>query len=60
VDENKVKRTLRIALRYTSDRRSVITDLKRISRPGCRRYVARPAFAGGRGMGISILSTPGA
>jgi len=59
VDENKVKRTLRIALRYTSDRRSVITDLKRISRPGCRRYVAktgiRPVVGG---MGSSILSTP--
>jgi small subunit ribosomal protein S8 len=59
VDENKVKRTLRIALRYTSDKRSVITDLKRISRPGCRRYVGktgiRPVVGG---MGISILSTP--
>jgi len=59
VDENKVKRTLRIALRYTSDKRSVITDLKRISRPGCRRYVGKTAIrtvVGG--MGISILSTP--
>ena len=59
VDENKVKRTLRIALRYTSDKRSVITDLKRISRPGCRRYVGKTEIRSVvGGMGISILSTP--
>ena len=59
VDENKVKRTLRIALRYTSDKRSVITDLKRISRPGSRRYTGSTeirAVVGG--MGINILTTP--
>src|SRR5580658_3824896 len=59
VDDTKVKKTLRMFLRYTSDKRSVITDLKRISRPGCRRYVGktgiRPVVGG---MGISILSTP--
>jgi small subunit ribosomal protein S8 len=59
VDETKVKKTLRVFLRYTPDRRSVITDLKRVSRPGCRRYVGktriRPVVGG---MGISILSTP--
>ena len=59
VDENKVKRTLRIALRYTSDKRSVITDLKRISKPGSRRYLGsvgiRPVVGG---MGISIMTTP--
>ncbi|MFY9527321.1 MAG: 30S ribosomal protein S8 [Candidatus Acidiferrales bacterium] len=59
VDETKVKKTLRVFLRYTPDRRSVITDLKRVSRPGCRRYIGkteiRPVVGG---MGISILSTP--
>lgn len=59
VDESKVKKTLRVFLRYTPDRRSVITDLRRVSRPGCRRYVARteikPVVGG---MGIAILSTP--
>ncbi|HWW50415.1 MAG TPA: 30S ribosomal protein S8 [Verrucomicrobiae bacterium] len=59
VVEEKGKKTLRVLLRYSSDRRSVITDLKRISRPGSRRYVGN---AGIRqvvgGMGISILSTP--
>jgi small subunit ribosomal protein S8 len=58
VDE-KGKKTLRLFLRYTPERRSVITDLKRISRPGSRRYVAkfgiRPVVGG---MGISIVSTP--
>lgn len=58
VDE-KGKKTLRVFLRYTPDRRSVITDLKRVSRPGSRRYVGRfgiRAVMGG--MGVSILSTP--
>jgi len=59
VVEEKGKKTLRVFLRYTPDRHSVITDLKRISRPGSRRYVGkagiRPVVGG---MGISILSTP--
>ena len=59
VDENKTKKSLRLFLRYPPDRRSVITDLRRVSRPGCRRYVGKTeirAVVGG--MGISILSTP--
>ena len=59
VDDSKVKKTLRVYLRYTSDRRSVISNLRRVSRPGCRRYVGkteiRPVVGG---MGISIVSTP--
>jgi len=59
VVEEKGHKTLRIFLRYTPDRRSVITDLRRVSRPGSRRYVGktgiRPVVGG---MGISILSTP--
>lgn len=58
VDENKQK-VLRVFFRYTSDKRSVLTDLKRISRPGCRRYVGKTAIrpvVGG--MGVAILSTP--
>jgi small subunit ribosomal protein S8 len=57
--EEKGKKTLRVFLRYTPDRRSVITDLKRISRPGSRRYTGKADIrqvVGG--MGISILSTP--
>jgi len=59
VADEKGKRTLRIFLRYTPDRRSVITDLRRVSRPGSRRYIGkagiRPVVGG---MGIAILSTP--
>ena len=40
VEENKVRKTLRLFLKYTPDKRSVITDLKRISKPGSRRYKA--------------------
>jgi small subunit ribosomal protein S8 len=58
VDENKQK-VLRVFFRYTTDKRSVITNLKRVSRPGCRRYVGktgiRPVVGG---MGVAILSTP--
>jgi small subunit ribosomal protein S8 len=59
VVEEKGKKTLRVFLRYTPDHHSVITDLKRISRPGSRRYIGkagiRPVVGG---MGIAILSTP--
>ena len=34
VDETKTRKALRVFLRYTPDKRSVITDLKRVSRPG--------------------------
>jgi small subunit ribosomal protein S8 len=58
VDE-KGKKTLRIFLRYTPDRRSVITDLQRVSRPGSRRYVGKFGIKQVMGgMGISIVSTP--
>jgi small subunit ribosomal protein S8 len=59
VVEEKGRKTLRVFLRYTPDRRSVITDLRRISRPGSRRYVGKfgikPVVGG---MGIAIVSTP--
>lgn len=59
VDENKPKKVLRVFLKYTPDRRSVITGIKRISRPGARLYLGstgiRPVVGG---LGISILTTP--
>jgi len=59
VVEEKGKKTLRLFLRYTSDRRSVITDLQRVSRPGSRRYVGKTEIRSVvGGMGIAILSTP--
>jgi small subunit ribosomal protein S8 len=59
VVEEKGNKTLRVFLRYTPDRQPIITDLKRVSRPGSRRYIAKTGIrqvVGG--MGISILSTP--
>jgi len=59
VDESKVRKTLRVFLKYTPDKRSAITGLRRISKPGSRRYVAvleiRPIMGG---LGINILTTP--
>ena len=59
VDENKTRKMLRVFLKYTADRHSVITGLKRISRPGARRYIGvmeiKPVVGG---LGISILTTP--
>ena len=59
VDENKSFKTLRVFLKYTPDRRSVITGVKRISRPGARSYIGateiRPVVGG---LGVSILTTP--
>jgi small subunit ribosomal protein S8 len=49
---------LRIYLKYTNDETSVITDLKRVSKPGRRVYVGKeriPRVMGG--LGVSVLST---
>ncbi len=59
VDESKTRKTLRVFLKYTSDRRSAITDLRRISRPGKRSYAGvdeiRSVIGG---LGTTILTTP--
>ena len=50
---------LRVYLKYSSDNSSPLSDLKRISRPGCRVYVGHaeiPRVLGG--LGINILTTP--
>ncbi len=49
---------IKIQLKYTDGRRPVVTGLRRVSRPGRRRYVAHgeiPRVMGG--MGTAILST---
>lgn len=51
--------TISITLKYTNDRRPVITGMKRVSKPGLRIYTKRadiPRVRGG--LGLSILSTP--
>jgi small subunit ribosomal protein S8 len=50
---------LRISLKYTTERQSVLSSLKRLSKPGLRRYTKRdsiPLVLGG--MGLVIMSTP--
>ncbi|HTD22696.1 MAG TPA: 30S ribosomal protein S8 [Terriglobales bacterium] len=50
---------LRVYLKYGNNNESAITNLNRISRPGCRVYVGRneiPRVLGG--LGINILTTP--
>jgi small subunit ribosomal protein S8 len=49
---------IRVTLKYTDERRSAISGLKRISRPGQREYVGHteiPKVLGG--MGTAIVST---
>jgi small subunit ribosomal protein S8 len=49
---------LRLYLKYTEEERPVIRSLKRVSRPGLRRYVGASEVPKVRsGMGIAILST---
>jgi len=49
---------LRIRLRYTEERQSVISGLRRVSRPGRRTYVdARSIPKVQGGMGTTIIST---
>ena len=49
---------LRVFLKYDNDSRPVIQGIKKISTPGCRRYVPSDKIPRVlNGMGISILST---
>jgi small subunit ribosomal protein S8 len=56
--DSKQRGTIRIFLKYSEGRKPVIQGIKRISKPGLRRYVSHqdiPRFYGG--LGLSILST---
>ena len=58
VDVTEQKKDIKLLFKYVKKEESVITGLKRISKPGCRVYVewdAVPMVKGG--LGISILST---
>jgi small subunit ribosomal protein S8 len=53
------RKLLKIWLKYTADRRPVLTDAQRVSRPGRRVYVGHENIRKVRnGLGISILTTP--
>ena len=56
--DNKQRGTMRLFLKYSEGRRPVIQGIKRVSKPGLRRYVGHqdiPRFYGG--LGLSIVST---
>jgi small subunit ribosomal protein S8 len=56
--ENSQQGLLRVYLKYGPGMERVITDLQRVSRPGCRIYCAKsqiPRVYGG--LGINIVST---
>jgi small subunit ribosomal protein S8 len=57
IDDNK-QGVLTVALKYTDDNQSVISGLRRISRPGCRLYCTRDSVPKVLdGLGIAIIST---
>jgi small subunit ribosomal protein S8 len=62
VDGDKPRKVLRIRLKYVGERRerrSVLTGLERVSRPGRRVYTGKREIPWVlSGMGIAILSTP--
>ncbi len=57
--EEEGRKLVRVYLKYGSNNEAAISNLARISRPGCRVYVGRneiPRVLGG--LGINILTTP--
>ncbi len=58
IDDGK-QGIIRITLKYTANKRNVISGIKRISKPGLRVYTGKneiPKVLGG--LGIALLSTP--
>ncbi|MCL4793046.1 MAG: 30S ribosomal protein S8 [Bryobacteraceae bacterium] len=52
-------KAIRVYLKYTTANQPVISNLERVSRPGCRVYVGHkeiPKVLGG--LGVNILTTP--
>jgi small subunit ribosomal protein S8 len=57
--EEEGHKILRVYLKYANNNEAVISNVNRVSRPGCRVYVRRteiPRVLGG--LGINILTTP--
>ena len=56
--EGEAKKTIKIRLKYEG-KKSVIEGLKRVSKPGLRRYVGSTEIPRVRGgLGVAIVSTP--
>jgi small subunit ribosomal protein S8 len=59
VSEEKGKKTLTIVLKYSNSGERVITNLKRVSKPGLRVYAQADKIPSVlKGLGIAIVSTP--
>jgi len=59
VAEENGKKTLTVNLKYSAAGDRVITNLKRISKPGLRRYAEADKIPSVlKGLGIAIVSTP--
>ncbi len=57
--EEEGQKLLRVYLKYGPNNESVIRDLKRVSRPGCRVYIGKDEIKRVQGgLGISIMTTP--
>jgi small subunit ribosomal protein S8 len=58
VHQDGVQGAISILLKYSADREPAISDIKRVSKPGLRRYVPNDSIPRIlNGMGIAILST---
>ncbi len=58
VHEDGTQGAITILLKYSADREPAISDIKRVSKPGLRRYVPNDSIPRIlNGMGIAILST---
>lgn len=58
IDKSSKFPQIKVKVRYSEDGSPVLTDLKRISKPGVRRYVGASDIPNVlNGLGISILST---
>lgn len=61
-EDGNPQKNIRLKLKYVGvrrDRRAVLTDLQRVSRPGRRVYVGKGEIPWVlSGMGVAILSTP--
>jgi small subunit ribosomal protein S8 len=57
--EENGQKVLRVYLKYNTNNESVIKELKRVSRPGCRVYQGKNEIRRVQGgLGIAILTTP--
>ena len=58
VDEEGGKANIKITLRYDTRGEPVIREIKRLSSPGCRKYVGKDAISSYRhGLGTVLIST---